>query len=133
MISLGSNLSFASLHCTIPVEPVIGAERNFVHSSLHGDAQDAKSTDVNGRTTLAIGLRFPQHFVRDRRNIAFAEKHELRQVFQWIPLGPAKVDMRTLVGPITDCEQDGGYGVRNRRAFGPKNPKLIDLLTTNSQ
>ena len=59
-----------------------------------------------------VRLGLAQHFARDRRRVAFAERQELQQVDDRVAFGPAEVGVRDLSGLVADVEQQRGDGVR---------------------
>src|SRR5215212_1361531 len=60
---------------------------------------------VHDRSLIRIFFRLPQHLVRYRRRIAFAECNVFQQVRNWIPFTPTKVNVRQLSGFISKKKQ----------------------------
>src|SRR5215472_1449368 len=87
-----------------------------------------RSANMDGGPASWVGLGLSQHFVRKGGDVTFAEQDVAGQEFERVALRPAKIDMWTLAGGVTDVEQDRGDRVRYCRPPCPEHPVACDVV-----
>ena len=81
--------------------------RNFIRSSSQDGGASASNRIVNSRGPSAdasVSDGAPQDFVRDRRDVSFAQDQEPQQIADRISLGPLKVAVRQLPRDLLQVE-----------------------------
>src|SRR5688572_2979997 len=83
------------------------------------------SAHVNPRTLLALPFGPTQHLSGHRSHLAHPEQQELRQVADWVALGPLKVDVGPYTCHLTNVQQYGGDRIGDRRRFNLQHAVLL--------
>src|SRR5581483_919863 len=98
-------------------------------SELCPRAAESLSPDVDYRPVLRVWHCTPQNFMHKRRNIAFSQNQEAKQVSDRVPLGPLKVSVRNPACAAFEMKQEGRDGVGNGRARRPQDSVRSNLAT----